>query len=82
MERDVLIKQRTTWAKNAWILHQDNTPSHIAFFTREFWIKNNIATMDHPLYSSDITPCDFYLFPKVKNVIRSEHFVDIDTIKR
>ncbi|KYQ49726.1 hypothetical protein ALC60_11199 [Trachymyrmex zeteki] len=44
--------------------------------------KNNIATIDHPPYSPDITPCDFYLFPKIKNIIRGEHFVDVNTIKR
>jgi hypothetical protein len=38
--------------------------------------------MDHPPYSPDLAPCDFYLFPKVKNIMRGEHFVDVDTIKR
>ena len=27
------------WAENAWILHQDNAPSHTAFITREFLAK-------------------------------------------
>jgi hypothetical protein len=38
--------------------------------------------MDHPPYSPDLAPCDFYLFPKVQNIKRGEHFVDAETIKR
>ena len=69
--------------ENAWILlHQDNAPSHTAFITREFLAKNNITIIDHPPYSPDLAPCDFYLFPKVKNIMRDEHFVAVDPIKR
>ncbi|KYN07121.1 hypothetical protein ALC62_01929 [Cyphomyrmex costatus] len=38
--------------------------------------------MDHPPYSPDVAPCDFNLFPKVKNIMQGEYFVDVDTIKR
>ena len=78
----VRLARPELWAENAWILHQDNAPSHTALVTREFLAKNKITTMDHPAYSSDLAPCDFYLFPKVKNIMRGEHFVDVDTIKR
>jgi hypothetical protein len=57
------------WAENAWILHQDNAPSHTALVTRKFFSKNKITTMDHPPYSPDLVPCDFYLFHKVKNIM-------------
>ena len=70
------------WTENAWILHQDNAPSHTALVTREILAKNKITTLDHPPYSPDLAHCDFSLFPKVKNVMRGEHFVDVDTIKR
>ena len=52
------------------------------FVTREFLAKNNITTIDYPPYSPDLAPYDFYLFPKVKNIMRDEHFVAIDIIKR
>jgi hypothetical protein len=69
------------WTESAWILHQDNASSHTALGMREFLAKNKITTMDHPPYSPDLAPCDFYLFPKVQNIKRGEHFVDVDTIK-
>jgi hypothetical protein len=54
---------------------------HTALVTHEFLAKNKITTMDHPPYLPDLAPCDFCLFPKVKNITRGEHFVDVDTIK-
>jgi histone-lysine N-methyltransferase SETMAR len=69
------------WGENAWILHQDNAPSHTTLVTREFLAKNKITTMDHSPYLPDLAPCDFCLFPKVKNIMRGEHFVDVDTMK-
>jgi alpha-L-fucosidase len=47
------------WAENAWILNQDNAPSHTALVTREFLAKTKITTMDHPPYSPDLALCDF-----------------------
>ena len=69
------------WAENAWIVHQDNAPSQTTLVTREFLAKSKITTTGHPPYSPDLAPCDFYLFPKAKNIMRGEHFVDVDTIK-
>jgi transposase len=63
-------------------VHQDDAPSQTTLVTREFLAKNKITTMGHPPYSPDLAPCDFYLFPKVKNIMRGVHFVDVDTIKR
>jgi hypothetical protein len=34
--------------------------------------------MGHPPYSPDLAPCDFYLFPKAKNIMWGEHFVDVE----
>ena len=54
--------------------------SFTSFVTRE--AKNNITIINYPPYSSELPPYDFYLFPKVKNIMRGEHFVAVDTIKR
>jgi hypothetical protein len=29
------------------------------------------------LYSPDLAPCDFWLFPKLKNALREQRFADI-----
>jgi hypothetical protein len=48
------------------------------------WVfaENIMITTDHPSYSPDVAPCDFFLFPKVKTVMRGEHFGDVENIKR
>jgi histone-lysine N-methyltransferase SETMAR len=40
----------------------DNAPLYSAFIVREFFAKNDIITMvDHPSYSPDLAPCDFFV---------------------
>jgi hypothetical protein len=35
--------------------------------------------MDHPPYSPDLAPCDFWLFPKLKNALK--RFADFSDIQ-
>jgi len=64
------------------ILHNDNAPVHDALRVREFLAKNSITKMHHPPYLPDITPCDFWLFPKLKNALKGQRFVDLSDIQR
>jgi hypothetical protein len=41
----------------------------------------DISAMDHLPYSHDLAPADFWLFPKLKRVLRGKHFSDIEDIK-
>jgi hypothetical protein len=38
--------------------------------------------MDHPPYSHDLAPCDFLLFPKLKNALKGQRFADGPDIQR
>jgi hypothetical protein len=49
---------------------------------REFLAKKSITKMDHPSYSSDLAPCDFWLFPKLKNTLKGQRLADIPDIQR
>jgi hypothetical protein len=49
------------WAEKNWILHHNNTPLHSALSVHEFFFsKNNMITADHPSYSPDLAPYDFF----------------------
>jgi hypothetical protein len=37
--------------------------------------------MDHPPYSANLAPCDFWLFPKLKYAPKRQRFVDIPDIQ-
>ena len=41
----------------------------------------NISVFEHPPYSPDLDPCDFYLFPKIKSVLKGTHFVSVENVK-
>jgi len=38
--------------------------------------------MDHPLYSTDLAPCDFWLFTELKNALKGQRFADLSDIQR
>jgi hypothetical protein len=66
-------KRSDLWKKKSWILHQDNAPAHNALAVKQFLADKCIPVLQHPVYSLDLAPCDFYLFPKVKNVLKGTH---------
>jgi transposase len=37
--------------------------------------------LEHPTYSPDLAPIDFFLFPKIKEMLKGRHFDDIDDIR-
>ena len=37
--------------------------------------------LDHPPYSSDLAPADFFPFPRLKAVIKDVLFADVNVIK-
>ena len=45
-----------------------------------FWPQKNVTTIYHHLYSPDLSPLDYFLFPKIKIKLKRFHFVDIDEI--
>ena len=48
-----------------WYFHQNNAPVTIFILVTDYLTKMGIKTVCHPLYSLDLAPCDFWLFPKL-----------------
>jgi hypothetical protein len=40
-----------------------------------------MAVIPHPPYSPDLTPCDFFLFPKMKLKLKGRRFDTIEEIQ-
>jgi len=64
--------------KRADQLHNDNAQAHStallqAFF---FWQGIYITQGCQPLYSPDLAPCDYWLFPKLKSPLKGRRFVN------
>ncbi|GFV85550.1 mariner Mos1 transposase [Trichonephila clavipes] len=60
---------------------QDNAHVHIELSVKQFSVTKHIAVLEHPPYSQDLTPYDFYLFIKVKNASKGTQFQYIDEVK-
>jgi hypothetical protein len=50
----------------------------IALSAREFLATRQITVLEHRAYSLDLAPSDFFLFPKIKEILKGRHFDDTD----
>ena len=55
---------------------------HTALDVKELLSKKQVTIVDHPPYSSDLTPCDFWIFLRLKSVIEGMHFGSVDEIEK
>jgi len=56
-------------------------PAHNALSGKQFLANKNITVLEHPPFSPDPAPCDLYLFPKIKSVLKGTHFVSVKNVK-
>jgi len=47
----------------------------------KFLATKQITVLEHPAYSPDLAPSDFFLFPKIEEILKGRHFDDIDDIR-
>jgi hypothetical protein len=48
---------------------------------RVFLATKQVSVLEHPAYSPDLASSDFFLFPKIKEILKGRHFDDIDDIR-
>lgn len=66
----------------SWSLLHDNAPSHTANLVQKFLARNQISVISHPPYSPDISPPDYFLFPKLKIPMKGHFFEDVPAIQK
>ena len=59
-------KQPEIFANNSWILIHDNAPAHTALSVREFVATKQTTVLEHPAYSPDLAPRDFFCSQREK----------------
>ena len=52
------------------IFHDDNAKAHWACITNEFLLENHVEQYQNAAYSPGWSPCEFFLFPKLKKQLR------------
>jgi histone-lysine N-methyltransferase SETMAR len=62
----VFKQKRPEMAARNWWFYWDNAPVHTAAMVMDWMAARQFKVIEHPPYSPDLTPADFFLFPKVK----------------
>lgn len=55
----------------SFLLHHDNASSHTAVPTFAYIGEHDMEMLPHPPYSPDLAPCDYFIFPRLKNEMHS-----------
>jgi histone-lysine N-methyltransferase SETMAR len=69
-----VCKRRPKTRLRGILLHHDNASSHTASKTTQFLKDSGVKSLNHPPYSPDLAPCDFFLFPITKDKLRGQRF--------
>ena len=62
-----------TGVRSIKLLH-DNAPAHKSTTVQEYLKESGLDVLDHPPYSPDLSPCDFWLFPKLQEMLAGHRF--------
>ena len=59
-------KRPALFKSGQWHFHQDNAPVHNSLLVTDYLTKVGIKTVPHLPSSTDLAPCDFWWFPKLR----------------
>jgi len=78
--RPVLRNKRQHFPQNPPIILQNNARPHAAQAVADLFDRRGSEVLYHPPYSPDLSPCDFDLFPKMKEPVRGIRFRTVPEI--
>ena len=67
VQEEILLEEASTLQIGSVSFHQDNAPVLNSIFVTDYLTKMGIKTVPHRPYSPDVGPCDFWLFPKLRD---------------
>jgi len=79
--RDVRKKRPEKRRTNSWFLLHNNAPTHRSVLIKYFLAKSNGTTLEHPTYSPDLPPINFYLYFRLKSALKGRRYCDANVIK-
>ena len=74
-------KRPALFKSGQWHFQQDNAPVHNSILVTDYLTKIGINTVPQPPYSADLAPCNFWLFPKLKEKLRGSRNETIKEMK-
>lgn len=79
--REAIKEKRRGKLTSGVLLLHDNAPVHTARIAKAAVQECGFVEINHPPYSPDLAPSDYYLFPNLKKELRGKHFSDDDELK-
>lgn len=73
LKRAIENKRGDMWDEGVYLIH-DNAPTHTSRIASSAIDELGFIKLDHPPYSPDLAPSDYYLFGKLKNFLRKRHY--------
>ena len=61
------------------LLH-DYTSSHKCEVVKSFLASEKVKVLNHPPYSPDLSPCDFFLFPRLKKMLSGNKRIRLEVL--
>ena len=74
-------KRPALFKSGQWHFQQDNAPVHNSILVTDYLTKMGIKSVPHLPYSPEPAPCDFWLFPKLKEKLRGCRYETIEEMK-
>ena len=80
LRESVRRKRPEKWRDGDWILHHDNAPAHTSHLVQQFLAKHGTGSSRHTHETSHRVT--FFLFTRLKKVLRGHRFEPTEDIKR
>ena len=77
----VCRKRPDLWENQTWMLHHDNAPAHASLLFPSYLAKYKTSVVLHSPYSPNLTPAEFFLFPKLNTTLKGRRFQTIEEIQ-
>jgi transposase len=79
LQRIVRVRPQL-YRSGQWMLLHDNAPAHSSIRIRQLLARRGVPILDHPPYSPDLAPADFFVSPS-EDVTKGARFADVAAIQ-
>ncbi|GBP27465.1 Mariner Mos1 transposase [Eumeta japonica] len=79
--REAVEQKRRGKLSRGVLFLQDNASVHTARVSRQALKDTGFSEIDHPPYSPDLAPSDYFLFSNLKKELRGRRFIDDNQMK-
>ncbi len=70
------------WRDRKLFLLHDNAHPHTAAIVQQFLAKKGAAQLSHPPYLPDLSPADYFAFPKLKLELKGDQYASMEDIQK